>query len=119
MTNVATNNQYSVLLTPPHVNGSNGQAGYWQATVMGFPDIAEKAASRELVLQQIQDRLTEILRHSEIVSLTVPAPSASALTEEEEALRAMGWTHYGIFKNDPEALKLFDEIEEERNRNLC
>jgi hypothetical protein len=118
MTNLIVNNEYSVLLTPPLVNGSNGQAGYWQATVMGFPDIAEKAASREQVLRQIQNRLTEVMRYSEIVSLTIPAPSAPALTNEEEALRAMGWTHYGLFKDDPEALKLFDEIEEERTRHL-
>ena len=117
MTNGFTNNEYSVLLTPPLVNGSNGHSGYWQATVMGFPNIAEQAFSREQVLRQVQDRLAEIMRHSEIVSLTVPASPTTVITEEEDKLRAMGWIHHGIFKDDPEALKLFDEIEEERNRH--
>jgi hypothetical protein len=49
----------------------------------------------------------------------VPVLPTPALSEREEALRAKGWKHYGAFKNDPEALKLFDEIEEERNRILC
>ena len=122
MTNGFTNNEYSVLLTAPEVNGangSNGHAEYWQATVMGFPDIAEKAPSRELVLQQIQDRLTEIMRHSEIVSLSLPTTPAITADEDDDELRKLGWINHGIFKNDPEALKLFDEIEEERNRNLC
>ena len=123
MTNVSANNQYSVLLTAPHVNGangSNGQAGYWHATVMGFPDIAEKAASREQVLQQIQNRLSEIMRYSEIVSLNLPVATAPpTVTTDEDRLRALGWDDHGLFKDYPEAMKLFDEIEEERNRNLC
>ena len=41
----------------------------------------------------------------------------SALNGDDQ-LAAMGWDDYGIFANDPEALKLFDEIEEERNKNL-
>ena len=117
--NIATSKEYNVLVTPPPVNGSNGHSGYWQATVMDLPNIVEQACSRQEVIQQIQQRLTEVMRHSEIVALTLPASPASATTENEEALRAMGWTHYGVFKDDPEALKLFDEIEEERNRHLC
>ena len=113
--NATANNEYNVLVT----RLSNGQSGYWQATVMGFPDIAEKAFSREQVIQQVQHRLAEVMRHSEIVSLTVPAPAVLALTEDEDELRAKGWKNYGAFKNDPEALKLFDEIEEERKRSTA
>jgi len=36
----------------------------------------------------------------------------------DDDLAAQGWDDHGLFKDDPEALKLFDEIEEERDRNL-
>lgn len=36
----------------------------------------------------------------------------------EDPLIAKGFRHYGIFADDPEALKLFDEIEEERNKHI-
>jgi len=81
-----------------------------------FPDIAEEGVSREQVIEQIQVRLAETLRRSEIVTLTVPALSSPVETEED-ALKAQGWDDHGLFKDDPEALKLFDEIEEERDRH--
>ena len=85
---------------------------------MGFPGIAEEGASREQVIRQIQARIVEILRHSEIVTLTVPALPSQAVTQGEDELLAQGWDDHGLFKDDPEALKLFDEIEEERDRHL-
>ncbi len=39
-----------------------------------------------------------------------------AVTEETDALHAQDWDDHGLFKDDPEALQLFDEIEEERDR---
>jgi hypothetical protein len=44
-----------------------------------------------------------------------PTPVA---TREDDELLAQGWDDHGLFKNDPEALKLFDEIEEKRDRLL-
>ena len=117
--NTTASKEYSVLVTPPLVNGSNGHTGFWQATVMGLPDIVETAVSRHEVIQQVEQRLTDVMRHSEIISLTVPAPPAPARTikDGEDRLRALGWDDHGLFKGDLEALKLFDEIEEERNRH--
>lgn len=43
---------------------------------------------------------------------------SSITTEDEDAIRAQDWDDYGLFKDYPEALKLFDEIEEERDRHL-
>ena len=40
------------------------------------------------------------------------------IVEEADALVAQGWDDHGLFKDDPEALQLFDEIEEERDRHL-
>jgi hypothetical protein len=94
----------------------NGQPRRWRATVLGFPDIAEEAVSREQVIQRIQAKLAEILRRSEIVTLTVSALSSAAM-EGDDALLAQGWDDHGLFKDDPEALRLFDEIEEERDRH--
>jgi len=118
--NITTDNEYRVLVTHSPVREPNGQPGRWWATVLGFPHIAEEGGSREQVIRQIQDRLAEILRHSEIVTLTAPALSSVAAPEEPgegDALLAQGWDDHGLFKDDPEALKLFDEIEEERDRH--
>jgi hypothetical protein len=115
--NTAIDKEYRVLVTHSPVREPNGQPGRWWATVLGFPYIAEEAVSREQVIQQIQARLAEILRHSEVVTLTVPALSPVAATEDENALLAQGWDDHGLFKDDLEALTLFDEIEEERDRH--
>jgi hypothetical protein len=112
---IAIEKEFRVLVTQTSVTEPNGQQGRWRATALAFPGIAEEGASREQVIRQIQARIVEILRHSEIVTLTVPA---FPLTKEDEELLARGWDDHGLFKNDPEALKLFDEIEEERDRHL-
>lgn len=88
----------------------------WRATVLGFPYLVAEACSREQALDRIKAGLDELLRQSEIVTVTVPAPPS--VLNGDDQLAAMGWHDYGIFANDPEALKLFDEIEEERNKNL-
>jgi hypothetical protein len=111
--NIATDKEYKVLVTHAPAREPNGQQWHWRATVLGLPDLVAEAGSREQVLKQIQSRLGELLRQAEIV--TVPAPVS---TEETDALRAQGWDDHGLFKNDPEALQLFDEIEEERDRHL-
>ncbi|MGH9767410.1 MAG: hypothetical protein ACREAB_08250 [Blastocatellia bacterium] len=116
--NIVTDNEYRVLVTHTPVSEPNAQPGRWWATVLGFPYIAEEAVSREQVLRQIQTRLAEILRHSEVVTLTVQALPSPVADEDEDALLSQGWDDHGLFKNDPEALMLFDEIEEERDRHL-
>jgi hypothetical protein len=114
----ATNEEYRVLVTHLPASEPNGSPWRWRATVLGFPDIAEEGASREQVIEQIQARLAETLRRSEIVTVTVSTLSSPATTEEDDALGMQGWDDHGLFKDDPEALKLFDEIEEERDRHL-
>ena len=116
MINAAANDEYRVLVT--HLPGSepNGQQWRWRATVLEFPGIAEVGGSREQVIQQIQDRISEILRHSEIVTLSVQATPSPAAATQNEALLAQGWDDHGLFKHDSEALRLFDEIEAERDR---
>lgn len=115
--NTATNREYSVLVTHLPASEPNGRPWRWRATLLGFPDIAEEAVSRDQALQQIQQRIADLFRHSEIVTLPLPASSPAA-TEDAVALRAQGWDDHGLFKDDPEALQLFDEIEAERNRHL-
>jgi hypothetical protein len=47
------------------------------------------------------------------------APTPLLVTNGTEAdLAIQGWDYHGLFKDAPEALKLFDEIEEERDRHL-
>jgi hypothetical protein len=50
------------------------------------------------------------------MTLTIPTlPKAQSGTDDE--LTAQGWDDHGTFTSDAEALQLFDDIEEERNRH--
>lgn len=57
-----------------------------------------------------------LFREMALMKTTNEEDSVSA--EETEVLHTQGWDDHGLFKDDPEALQLFDEIEEERNRHL-
>jgi hypothetical protein len=116
--NITTNEDYKVLVTHLPAGEPNGQQCHWRAMVLGFPDLVAEADSREQVIKQIESLLYETLGHSEIVTVTTPARLLATTYEPEDALLAQGWDDHGLFKDDPEALKLFDEIEEERNRHL-
>ena len=114
---ITANTEYQVLLTRQESAAPEaGQPQCWRATVLGFPYLVAEACSREQALDRIKAGLDELLRQSEIVTVTAPAPP-SALNGDDQ-LAAMGWDDYGFFANDPDALKLFDEIEEERNKHL-
>jgi hypothetical protein len=109
--------EYKVLLThSPRVDLEGRQEG-WRATILGFPYIVEEAASRDQALSQLKARLDAMTLHSEVVTLTAPVltPPENA-TEDELATR--GWTDHGLFREDQEALQLFEEIEDERNRHV-
>jgi hypothetical protein len=110
-----TNKEYKVLLThqPLHTQADGQQ---WRAMVLEFPSIVEEALSREEVLNQIKIRIDEMTRNAEVVILTAPALPL-AQESPEEALAAQGWDDHGLFRNDPEALQLFDAIEEDRDRH--
>ena len=112
---IATDEEYKVLVTRSPASEPNGQQWHWRANVLGFPDLVEEADSREQVLRQIQSRIGELLRQAEIVTVTAPALLPA---EETDELHAQGWDDHGLFKDDPQALELFDEIEEERDRHL-
>lgn len=102
-------NQYQVLIThrdaPP----------VWQAVVLGLPAVAARGTSRQEVIEQITERLNQTLQHAEIITLTLAA-SDNGQPGAEDKLAAMGWDDHGLFKDDPEALALFDEIEAERDK---
>jgi len=109
--------EYTVLLTHCPQAEPEGQQEGWRATILGFPYIVEEASSREQALDQLKVRLDEMTRHSEIVTLTAPVlPLPGNGTEDE--LAAQGWNDHGLFKEDREALQLFAEIEDERNRHV-
>jgi hypothetical protein len=109
--------EYKVLLTPCLQAELEGQQESWRATILGFPYLVEEASSREQALTQLKARLDEITRYSEVVTLTAPAlPLPQNSTEDE--LAAQGWDDHGVFRQDREALQLFDAIEEERDRRV-
>jgi len=112
---IPTNKEYKVLLThqPLHTQADGQQ---WRAVVLEFPSIVEEALSREDVLKQIKIRIDEMTRNAEVVILTAPALPLAQESPEKE-LTIQGWDDHGLFRNDPEALQLFDAIEEERDRH--
>lgn len=84
----------------------------WHAVVSQMPHLAVEGDSRADVIAAIKNLLTKSVRQAEVVTVSLPNGS------QENSLAEKGFRHYGIFANDPEALKLFDEIEEERNKNF-
>jgi hypothetical protein len=109
--------EYKVLLTHYPQAEPEGQQEGWRATILGFPYIVEEASSREQALNQLKAKLDEITRNSEVVTLTAPVlPLPENGTEDEPA--AQGWNDHGLFREEREALQLFDEIEEARNRDV-
>jgi hypothetical protein len=84
----------------------------WHAVVSQMPHLAVEGESRADVIAAIKNLLARSVRHAEVVTVSLSNGG------QENDLSDKGYRHYGIFANDPEALKLFDEIEEERNKNL-
>lgn len=109
-TNVEQQN-YQVLITR-----ENGHAA-WRAVVLGMPAIFAHADTRDKVIERIREKLGNALQWAEIITVT-PMAATNGDQTSEDRLAAMGWNDHGIFKDDPEALKLFDDIEEERNKHF-
>jgi len=105
--------EYKVLMTHSPMAKTKGKQR-WRATLVGFPDIVEEALSRDQAIKQIEARLADMLAHAEIITLHGPAlPATNGLNDD---LSTQGWDDHGLFKNDPAALQLFEEIEQERNK---
>ncbi|MGH9847776.1 MAG: hypothetical protein ACREEM_54510 [Blastocatellia bacterium] len=85
----------------------------WRAVVLQMPHLVAEGESREQALAVIKKMLTQSVRRAEVVTFSLLDQE-----EAEDPLAANGYRHYGIFADDPEALKLFDEIEEERNKHI-
>src|SRR5262245_25157394 len=91
----------------------------WKAFVVAIPAISAEAESREAVLEEIRRQLAEAIATSEITTVTGPVPEEVVEGDGSEldlGLSKMVYRHYGIFANDPRALKLFDEIERQRDQ---
>ena len=112
----ATEHEYKVLMTHSPVVKAKGSQR-WRATLLGFPYIVEEAPSRDQAIHQIKARLDDMLTHAEIVTLHAPAFPIEANGAGDE-LTAQGWGDHGLFKDNPAALQIFDEIERERDNLL-
>jgi predicted RNase H-like HicB family nuclease len=93
----------------------------WRGYVLSLPYLTAEGNSREQVLQEIKRKLSEIAVSSEIVTLPVSSIAEEITNGVDESklaaqLRDKGYRHFGIFANDPDALDVFDEIENERNQ---
>ncbi len=93
--------------------------GWWKACVLSLPQIMAEGSSRESVLEEITNKLSEAVESSEIVTIPILSHEASSESEDaelESRLREQGYRHYGIFADDPGAMDVFDEIEHHRNQ---
>lgn len=107
---------YKVLLTHSFISKTN-TGMRWRATLLDFPTIVEEARSRDQAIQQIKQRIIELLAHAEIITLHAPALPVETQGNGDE-LTAQGWNDHGLFKDDQAALQLFDEIERARDSQL-
>ena len=113
---VTTEQAYQVLLTrTPMTEQKDGDR--WWATLLGFPFIVEEATSRDQAIIQLKSRITDMVTHTEVITVHAPALPVEINGTNDE-LTAKGWHDFGMFKEDDFALQLFDEIEQERDRHL-
>lgn len=100
--------EYTVVLTKK-------PNSHWHAIVPALPTCEAEADTREEVLAQIKDEITQY--HIEVVKIEVP--EAEKLyrsngnlneTEEDPILKFAG-----IFRDDPTWDEMFDEIERQRD----
>lgn len=105
--------EYKVLMTYAPTTKAKGEQR-WRATLLGFSDIVEEALTRDQALKQIEARLADMLAHAEIITLHGPALPVEVNGSSDE-LVALDWDDHGLFKDDPDALQLFDEVERERD----
>lgn len=108
--------EYKILMTHSPTAKTKGEQR-WRATLLGFPNIVEEAFSRDQALKQIEARLADMLTHAEIITLHGPALPVEANSSHDE-LAVQGWDDHGLFKDEPDALQLFDEIERDRDNHL-
>jgi predicted RNase H-like HicB family nuclease len=124
---------YNVILTADN--------GRFIAHVAELPDCKAEAESRDQALALIQQRLEEISRRIEVVQLKIPqlekklAQSEKqngqtqtakpprlvqfppmVLAEDKSVHLETPWEFFGIFKDDPTWMPMFEEIERRRDR---
>lgn len=119
--------------------------GRFFAHVAELPDCKAEAESRDQALALIQKRLEEISNRIEVVQLKIPqlekklappekqngAPQPAAkpatpsnivkldpfiLAEDKSVQLETPWEFFGIFKDDPTWMPMFEEIERRRDR---
>lgn len=76
----------------------------WQATVQGWPDCTAEAETREQIIADINTRLTQRMRHAEVIHIEAPAPALSAQSSNgatEDTTFAEEWPDFGVFRDDP------------------
>lgn len=107
---------YQVLLTPFAAFTPEGGT-HWRATLLEFPTIVEEAFSRAQAIQQIKERIAEMVTYAEVVTLHAPALPVKMNGYQDE-LTAQGWDDHSLFHGDEDALQLFEEIEQSRNTQM-
>jgi hypothetical protein len=115
--------------------------GRFRAHAAELPDCKAEAESRDQVPELIQKRLEEISNRIEVVQLKIPqldkklAPSEQqngqtqaakpprlvqfppmVLAEDKSVHLETPWEYFGIFKDDPTWMPMFEEIERRRDR---
>ena len=104
--------EYTVVLTKK-------PNSHWHAVVPALPTCEAEAETREDVLAQIKDEITQY--HIEVVKIEVTeaegAYRQNGHPEEIESNPLLKWA--GAFRDDPTWDEMFDEIERRRDATLA
>lgn len=102
--------QYTTLIT--HISDTS-----WRAVVPALPDCTVEAGSREEALSRIKERIREVVQRTEVLQLDVPAGPTPVKKDQAEQSSQTPWEWAGLFKDDASWIRLFDDIEADRNAN--
>ncbi len=104
--------EYTIVLTKKPTSR-------WRAVVPALPACEAEAETREEVIAQIKDEITQY--HIEVVKIEVPDAENSHRQNghpvEIESNPLLKWA--GAFRNDPTWDEMFDEIERQRDATLA
>jgi predicted RNase H-like HicB family nuclease len=102
--------EYTVLLT-------NQPGPLWRATVPWLPDCVIEAPTRTEALEKIQQCISDVVNHTEVLRVQVPdAPKMAG--GQLPIIARTPWQWFGVFRDDPTWSSLFDAIEQQRNEHM-
>ena len=100
--------EYTVFLT--------GRPGLpWRATVPWLPDCTVEAPTRAEALEKIKQCISTVVNQIEVLRVQLPDMPQN-VNEPLAAIAQTPWQWFGVFQNDPAWGSIFDDIEQQRDK---